>query len=231
MRRALVTGGDGGIGRAICVRLAAAGYAVVSVDKHTAPDADTRYEHLAADITAQSDLESLGALLHSRGELAAVVNCAGILRAASVATWSDSAARGLFDVNFFAAARIVALCTDLLTSRSAIVNVSSIACRLADQGDLAAYGASKAALESYTRHCATQLGPRGIRVNAVAPGIIDVGMSDDMRRVALSETSPLKRCALRRMGTPEEVAECVEFLLRASYVNGTTLVVDGGLAG
>ena len=120
-----------------------------------------------------------------------------------------------------------------LTEGAAIVNVSSISCRVPEIGYISLYGASKAAIESYTRNAAKDLGPLGIRVNSVAPGIIDVNMSDDMRRVFEDPESPMRRVALKRMGTAEEVAEVIGFLLsdRASYVTGTNLLIDGGLAG
>ena len=95
------------------------------------------------------------------------------------------------------------------------------------------YGASKAAIESYTRNTAKDLGARGIRVNSVAPGFIDVDMSDDMRRLYEDPQSPMRRVALKRLGTAEEVAEVVAFLIsdKASYVTGTNLLVDGGMTG
>ena len=96
---------------------------------------------------------------------------------------------------------------------------------------MALYGATKAAMESYTRNCATDLAPSNIRVNSIAPGIIDVDMSDDMRRLAEAEHGPVKRIPMGRMGTAEEIADAIEFLVsdRASYITGTNLLVDGGL--
>lgn len=226
----LVTGGEGGIGMAICRKLSDLGHQVISIDRVRARAAERGdWRYLEANLTDLQQIQELADGVPRR--LAGIVNCAGILRAASALKWDDEAVRQLFDVNLFAVGRMIAVFAQRLVPGSAIVNVSSISWRLPDQGDLLFYGASKAALESFTRQCATQLGPRGVRVNGVAPGIIDVAMSDDMKRVAYSESSPLRRCALGRMGTADEIADCVEFLLRATYVNGTTLVADGGLAG
>ncbi len=185
------------------------------------------------DVTSTESVREAVAAAAALGPLRAVVNCAGILRSGETDRFEEDRIEEMFDINLFGAVRVTVAAAAHMTEGSAIVNVSSISCRLNDQGDLALYGATKAALESFTRANAHQLGPRRIRVNAVAPGVIDVAMSDDMRRVAFSEKSPLKRCPLGRMGTAEEVAECVEFLLsrRASYVNGTTLIVDGGISG
>lgn len=233
----LVTGGQGGIGRAIVARLCqdhvvVSGDVVVSAEQHgTWKDDATYLVHL--DVTSRDSVERGVAAAAALGDLVGVVNCAGVLRAAGPEEWPEDRFREMFDINFFGAVRVTTAALPHLKDGSAIVNVSSISCRLNDQPDIALYGASKAALESYTRGNAHQLRGRGIRVNAIAPGVIDVDMSEDMRRVAESETSPLKRCPLERMGTAEEVAECVEFLLssRASYVNGTTLIADGGICG
>ncbi len=234
---ALVTGGQGGIGKAINRRLLDAGYIVLSGDvsvdpkRNGAKDAEVYVHHL--DVASLESVEGAVNRAVRLGPLTAIVNCAGILIASEAGSWDDELTKRMFDINVFGAARVTASAVQHMQDGGAIVNVSSISCRLNDQGDLALYGATKAALESLTRSNAHQLGPRGIRVNAIAPGIIDVAMSNDMRKVAFSEKSPLKRCPLGRMGTAEEIAECVEFLLsdRASYVNGTTLIADGGISG
>jgi 3-oxoacyl-[acyl-carrier protein] reductase len=238
---ALVTGGQGGIGQAINRRLVEAGYTVVSGDvtvdrarsgrRDGSMDGEVLLQRL--DVTSAESVREAVAAAAALGPLRALVNCAGILRSGETDRFEEDRIEEMFDINLFGAVRVTVAAAAHMTEGSAIVNVSSISCRLNDQGDLALYGATKAALESFTRANAHQLGPRRIRVNAVAPGVIDVAMSEDMRRVAFSEKSPLKRCPLGRMGTAEEVAECVEFLLsrRASYVNGTTLMVDGGISG
>ena len=239
MRLALVTGGQGGIGRAIVARLIASGYRVVSADvtvtaEQQGPDAGRPgvvLQHL--DVTSTESVRAAMAVIAPLGPFAALVNCAGILRTFAADRCDDIAARLLFDVNILGAARVTSAALPQMADGSAIVNISSIAPRLNDQAETALYGATKAGLEAYTRHTSHALGARRIRVNGVAPGIIDVDMSEAMRKVAYSETSPLRRCPAGRMGTAEEIAECVEFLLseRAGYVNGTTLIVDGGITG
>lgn len=238
-RLAVVTGGEGGIGRAIVARLLEARYRVVSADVTVAPSAtgpdparpDVFLCHL--DVTSEDSVSAGVGWIASLGSIRALVNCAGILRVFPPNAFDGPTARQLFEVNLLGAARVTSAVLPHMTDGGAIVNVSSIAPRLNDQAETALYAASKAGLEAWTRHTAQALGARRIRVTAVAPGIIDVDMSEAMRQVAYSERSPLHRCPAGRLGRAEEIAECVEFLLseRASYVNGTTLVADGGITG
>ena len=106
-----------------------------------------------------------------------------------------------------------------------IVNVGSIVGRRANPGQ-ANYAAAKAGLEAMTRTVAAEVGRRGITANAVAPGLIETRLTEGGVANGLAEAIPA-----RRAGTPEEVAACIGFLAseEASYVNGTTLTVDGGL--
>lgn len=236
-RLAVVTGGQGGIGRAIVARLLQSGYRVVSADVTVAedgPDAARPGVVLQRlDVTSTNSVKAAVAKIAALGTVSALVNCAGILRTLAADGFDDVAARLLFDVNILGAARVTSAVLPHMPDGGAIVNISSIAPRLNDQSETALYGATKAGLEAYTRHTSHALGPRQIRVTGIAPGIIDVDMSEAMRKVAYSDTSPLRRCPAGRMGTAEEIAECVEFLLsdRAAYVNGTTLIVDGGITG
>ncbi len=232
-RQAVVTGGEGGIGRAIVARLVAAGYRVVSADITAGAEArpNVAWQHL--DVTSSNSVAAAASTIGALGPIHALVNCAGILRTFAPGGFDDTAARHLFEVNILGAARVVSGFLPHLVDGAAIVNISSIAPRLNDQPATALYAATKAGLEAYTRHTAHALGSRKIRVIAVAPGIIDVDMTEAMRQVAYAEGSPLERCPAGRLGTAAEIAECVEFLLsdRASYVNGTTLIADGGIVG
>lgn len=236
-RRAVVTGGEGGIGRAIVARLVAAGYHVVSADVAVAiggPDpARPNVTRQPLDVTSPQSVSTAATAIGAIGPINALVNCAGILRTFAPDRFDDATARHLFDVNILGPARVISGFLPHLVDGGAIVNISSIAPRLNDQPATALYAATKAGLEAYTRHTAHGLGSRKIRVTGVAPGIIDVDMTEAMRRVAYAEGSPLERCPAGRLGTADEIAECVEFLLsdRASYINGTTLIADGGIVG
>lgn len=240
---AIVTGGEGGIGKAIDNRLSQAGYSVISGDtvvdpanngeKHNDAPGPGEVRRWQMDVTSMESVEAAVKAAGELGELRAIVNCAGVLRMTPYDDLSEERAKLMWDINVLGMGRVVRAAYPLLKAGAAIVNVSSVSARTKEVIGGSFYGATKAAVEAYTRSLASELAERGVRVNAIAPGIIDVAMSDDMKRFAASPNSPVHRIPLGRLGTAEEIAECVEFLLsdRASYVNGTCLLADGGLCG
>jgi 3-oxoacyl-[acyl-carrier protein] reductase len=232
---ALVTGGAGGIGQAINARLAQAGWLVLAGDlpgaiaATTTNGSDVRF----ADLDV-SDRDSVGAFCERGAELGpigAVVNCAGLVRFTPVSGFDDADASVLWEVNVAGAARVCEAVSEHLRDGGAIVNISSLTGSIGRLEGASLYGASKAGLAAYTRYLACELAPRRIRVNTVAPGYIDVPMSDSMRAVSGGPEALVEQVPLGRLGEPAEVAEVIEFLLseRASYVTGTTLLVDGGV--
>ena len=220
---AIVTGGAGGICAAIGRRLEQSGYTVLAGD--VAGDAER------LDVSDAASVDAFVERAAGQGPITAVVNCAGIVRFTPVSGYDDADASMLWEVNVAGIARVCRAVAGRLAEGASIVNIGSLTGSFGRLEGASLYGASKAGVEAYTRYLACELAPRGIRVNAVAPGYIAVPMSPSMRAVSGGEEEVVKQVPLGRLGKVDEIAEVVEFLLsdRASYVTGTTIRVDGGV--
>ena len=236
-RVAIVTGSSSGIGAAIAASLAAGGMRVVinsssSVDAGQRLAADLADAHyIRADVSDQGQAEKLVAATVGRfGRLDVVVNNAGTtqviahrdLEAATNEVWER-----IFRVNVLGTWNVIRAAAPHLkqSGDGVVVNVTSLA-GVRPTGSSIPYAVSKAALNHMTVLLANVLGPE-IRVNAVAPGLIDTPRTSDWDAVrdAVRANAPL-----RRSGTPEDVADACMGLIRGRYVTGQVLVVDGGLA-
>lgn len=231
---ALVTGARGGIGKAICESLVAADYHVIAVDISPVEQADASASvtQVHADITKDADVAAAAAIAPDKGELTAVVNCAGLLRELHIDQSPDERTSYLWEVNVAAMARVCHFTVPHMPPGSSIVNIGSVSCRLGRWSKGASmYAATKAGVETYSRYLACELAPRGIRVNALVPGLISVPMSEAMKAVSGGEEASAHLVPMNRYGTASEIADAAEFLLssKASYITGTTLVVDGGV--
>jgi NAD(P)-dependent dehydrogenase (short-subunit alcohol dehydrogenase family) len=216
-KRALVTGGSSGIGASIVSSLRAAGCDVVVLDR--SPDAD-----LVADISSESAVVSA---LSAIGTLDIAVLSAGVGGMSAIVEMSADEWDRVIGVNLRGTFLCLRECARVMSDGGAIVAISSVSGFLADRMT-AHYNVSKAGVDMLVRIAARELGPRGIRVNAVAPGTTDTPLfaSTPTRyreRVAASS-------ALGRLGTPGDVAAAVLALLELDWVTGQILVADGGLS-
>jgi len=238
MKRALVTGGSGGIGAAICKRLAADGHHVLvhanrSLDKATAvvtaiQASGGSAEAVAFDVTDRAATAAALDTLLEGGAIQILVNNAGIHDDAVFPGMSGEQWDRVIDVSlngFFNVTQPLTL-PMIRTRWGRIVNVSSVAAVAGNRGQVN-YSAAKGALHAASKSLALELASRGISVNVVAPGIIETGMIEG----AFDAEAVKKLVPMQRAGQPEEVAELVAFLAseKAAYISGQVISINGGM--
>lgn len=238
----IVTGGSRGIGAAICRRLAASGYPVVVNYAARRDLADIVVQEIVAaggraaaiggDVAAEADVTRLFDDAQAQlGPLYGLVNNAGILGASGrLEDMTAAVLQRLLAVNVVGTMLCAGHAVRTLSTRhggsgGAIVNMSSVASRLGGAGELVSYATTKGAIDTFTMGLAREVAEEGIRVNGVAPGLIDTEMNSAERQARVVPAIPIKR-----VGTAREVAEAVAWLLdpAASYVTGTIVTVSGG---
>jgi glucose 1-dehydrogenase len=238
-RVAVVTGAAGGIGRACVAAFMAEGWDVAGTDRVERPAGMPGRWYARIDLGVRSTVDHLRDFFAEVGQIDALVNNAALQVSKSIPETTDAEWAAVLGVN--AAAPFVALreaLPYLRTSKGAVINVSSVH-GLATSAQIAAYASSKAALAGLTRAAAVELGPEGVRVNAVLPGAIDTAMlragAEDRRTSEADADDRIgylaSRTPLRRIGRPEEIAQAIVFLAdpdRSSFITGAMLVVDGG---
>lgn len=245
-RTAVVTGAASGNGRAIALALAEAGADVVVADVRAEPreggtptheriqsETDRETRVVDCDVTDRDDLVKAVEAAEAFGGLDVMVNNAGIIRTGSIDDLTTADFEAVMDVNVkgvFLGSQVAA---ERLRGRGgAIVNLSSMV-GIVGAAKNTLYCASKGAVRLFTYALAAELGPDGVRVNAVHPGPVDTEMIREDAPIVGTERGDTYEgtIPLGRFGRPEDVAEAVVYLAsdRASYVTGSSLVVDGGL--
>ena len=237
---AVVTGAGRGIGQAIALKLAAAGADVVCVDLKAEFCEETvtqvqalgrRAWNVPANVAEAASVEAAAdQILTAAGRVDILVNNAGITRDSLLMRMSEADWDAVLDINLKGAFLLTkAFARTLLKQRSGrIVNIASVIGLLGNAGQCN-YGASKAGVIGLTKSAAREFAPRGVTVNAVAPGFIETAMTaklgEAMRAVLL------KQIPLACLGQPEDVANAVLFLASpaARYITGQVLTVDGGM--
>ena len=234
---ALVTGGSRGIGRAICKALDAEGAQVVVHYHRNRVAAEEVCASLQSQATmVQADLgsaASLDQMVKSLGEvkLDILVNNAGVWKSTPLGSTSEEALDEVIDTNFKGIFWLTQAVLPKVRNGGRIVNISSTAAQAAVPGR-SVYGATKAAVEAFTKNWALELAPRRIRVNAVAPGYIETDMTAAHLGDPETRKNVLQRHPFGRLGAPEDVAKVVLFLCTqaSAFMTGQTLNVSGGFA-
>jgi 3-oxoacyl-[acyl-carrier protein] reductase len=239
-KTALVTGASRGIGRATALALAKAGAQVLvhfgrGADEAKAVvkeirDAGGRAEALGADLSSPKGPHDLAkqvrAIVGDRLDI--LVANAGTSQAATIEETTVEDFDRLFAVNVRAPFFLVQQLLPILGERSSVVLLSSLAADSA-VGNLSAYASTKGAIDTLVKHFAVALGPKGIRVNAIAPGVVPTDMSN-FAKTDQGREFTLGIQALKRMAAPEDIADAIAFLAseQARWISGDTIHLDGG---
>ena len=232
---ALITGGSRGIGRAVALRLARAGARVVIQYHRNRDAAESVAKEAGGAQLVQADLRSMQEVEQLTRALADIrfdilINNAGLWGFTPLGSTTLESLDAMLDVNVKAVFWLTQALLPFLNEGARIVNLSSIAGRIGRAGGRSVYGASKAAVDAFTRNWALELAPRKIRVNAVAPGYIET----DMTAGYFSDPKILQHAVDRqpfgRLGHAEEVADVVLFLCspESHWITGESVNVSGG---
>ena len=239
-RVAWVTGGSGAIGGAVVLELARRGFSVGIGFHHSetaagrvaeqAAGLGVRTQLLRGDVAAPDDVRRIAEeLAGGLGPADVLVCAAGVTRDTLLGASNASDFEQVLRVNFLGAVHTCREASRHMVARrrGAIVLVSSVSAQRPGRGQ-SNYAGSEGAVEAFARSMAVELAPRGIRVNAVAPGVVESAMTADLLALAREEVN--RRILLGRPGTAEEVARVISFLCSedASYVTGQVWNVDGG---
>ena len=235
----IVSGGSRGLGRSLVERLLGQGHCVATFSRSrtqfidqlmAGSDLEKRFYYEEVDATDVVSLRSFVQAVHGKfGQLDALINNAAIAHDGLLAMTSETDIQQMLDVNLRATFVLAKESSRLMLVQGAgcIIQISSVVAQVGYRG-LSVYGATKAGLEGLTRSLARELGPRGIRVNAVAPGFLETDMSEGLSDSQREQI--VRRTPLGRIGDASDIGPCIDFLLSpgADFITGQVITVDGG---
>ena len=236
-----ITGAASGIGRATSIKLASLGATLFLTDINPSATEETRSHCANPSLHAVHDLDvsdtaactaAINLAHATHGHINHVFNCAGVNPTAYALTdTTDAYWDKLMDTNLKGTYAITRAAIPHLARGSSFVNVSSL-CGLSPSANVAIYCATKYGVIGFSKAMALELGPQGVRVNVIAPGFIDTPTNASVLAGEESVRNAVGKVALGRMGTPEECAEVVAFLMGegARYMSGSVVEVNGGMA-
>lgn len=233
----VVTGAAQGIGRAIALRMLGDGAVVYGCDRapgsmEETGSANTNFHPLYFDVTdASAAKAAMMQVKKEQGRIDVLVNNAGVVFNKKIGMIVRGETELMFRVNVIAVIELTQLVSRIMARNGggSIVNIASVTAVLGSAGQ-SAYSATKGAVISFTKSSAKELAPLGIRVNAVAPGIVKTERFEELYEASGDKIDTrIGRIALGRLGSPEDIADAVSFLAsdRASYISGQILGVDG----
>ena len=241
---AIVTGGSRDIGRAISIKLAREGAKVIVNFLSSETGANETVAEIKsfggtavavkADVSKQLDIDLLkNKAIEAFGDKVDILvnNAGGLFARKTLQEFDEDFYNLVMNVNFKSTVFVSQAFEPLMGKGAAIINISSLAARDGGGGGSALYASSKGAVTTFTRAMSKELGPKGIRVNALCPGLIGTKFHDDFTKDEIREKVAAST-PLRREGTANEVADLVAYLAseEASFINGNNIDINGGLA-
>ena len=224
----VITGAAQGIGRQIAEQFASDGAIVYACDRQEFTAANEHIHPIVMDITDASSVKAnLMQIFKIEGRIDCLVNNAGVVYNRKIGMIMREETERMFLVNVIAALELIQLCSRLMTRNGggSIINIASVTAVLGSPGQVA-YSATKGAVIALTQALAQELGPAGIRVNCVAPGVIVTDMCKNVEPDILNQMG--EDTPVGRNGTPEDVAKAMLYLADAEFITGHVLSVNGG---